>query len=66
VALLATWAAPPALVCDPRRGRRLLRRLGLGLGRLLLARNSYPVSGFNALADMLLLNLNSADCKLLC
>jgi len=37
VALLATWAGLPALVCDPHRGRRLLR--WLGLGRLPLARN---------------------------
>ena len=37
MALLATWAGLPALVRDPRRGRRLLR--WLGLGRLPLARN---------------------------
>jgi len=43
VALLATGAVPPALVCDPRGGRRLLRRLGLG--RLLLARNISPLLG---------------------
>jgi len=41
VALLATWAAPPALVRDPSRGRRLLRRPGLG--RLPLARNISPL-----------------------
>ena len=43
MALLATWAAPPALVRDPSRGRRLLRRLGLG--RLPLARNISPLLG---------------------
>ena len=29
-------------------------------------RQCCPVAEFNALADMLWLNLNSADCKLLC
>ena len=49
MALLATWAAPPALVRDPRRGRRLLRRLGLG--RLLLTRNNFCLY-LNAVKDI--------------